>query len=343
MSASILKKPASPDAGRANGRDRGGARPVVVVYVETESDARAMIGQAKAVAAAFDAKIRLVGVVEPPKAGQPAIDPVDWDIRRREVSRHLGDLARQESSETREIGVQVLEGDPADQICNCVSASFDDIIVLRRDPGAGRWPLSAAACGAMASDAAAVLTIPPDLPAVASGTYSRVFVPLDGSANAESAIPTAVKLAKAHESELLLCHVSPEPVLTEIGPADAETASLRDRIARHNERVGQTYLDRVGSRLRDCGLSVSTRLLVDRDARRSLVGAVAREGADIVVMASHGRSGHADVTEGDVAGFILDRSPVPVLVTRQPRRPKEAHIFHDVRTEGIRHPADMEQ
>lgn len=195
----------------------------------------------------------------------------------------------------------------------------------------------------MASDVGAILAIPTRLAGKTIPAYNRVFVPLDGSANAESAIPKAARLAMAHGAELLLCHVTPKPVLTEMGPADFETIRLKERIARHNERVGQSYLNRVKDGLKDCGVPVSTRLFADGDPRRSLVSAIAREAVDIVVMGSHGQSGHADVHAGDVADFILDRSSVPVLVTRQPQGRREEHIFHDVRPEGVRHRIDLER
>lgn len=343
MSASAMTE--SPPATQAplRGDGRKDNIPDVVVYIEAGRDATALISHAEAVAAAFNANVLLVSVIEPPVAGIPAVDPVDWDIRRREVTRHLADLAKEFRSETRDIRVKVLEGQPAEQICNCVIRRSDDIVVVLRESGAGRWTSGEAASGAMISDADTILAIPAELERKAIRTYGRVFVPLDGSANAESAIPKAATLAKAHGGELLICHVTPEPVMTEIGPTDSETIRLKEAISRHNERVARGYLNRVEDRLNACGVPVSTRLLSGGDARRSLVATIEREAADIVVMASHGHSGHADVSAGDVAGFILDRSSVPVLVTRRPRGRKDKHIVQDVRPEGTRRPADPEQ
>ena len=327
----------------AKGDKRWNNAPDVVVYVEAERDPTAMIGHAKAVAAAFGANILLVSVIKPVEAGVSAVDPVDWGIRRSRVLRHLTDLAKKFRSETLEIRVRVLEGHPADQICNCVANKPNDIIAIQRAPGYGRWPAGAAACGVMASDVAAILVIPTSLAGKTIPVYSRVFIPLDGSANAESVIPRAARLAKEHSAELLLCHVTPKTVLTEIGPADTETIRLKEMIARHNEKVAKSYLNRVKDRLKEYNVPVSISLFTDGDPRRSLVSAIAREAADIVVMAAHGQSGYADVHAGDVAGFILDRSSVPVLVTRQPQGRKEEHIFHDVRPEGVRHRIDLER
>lgn len=326
----------------ANKNNRRDSVPNVVVYVDPEHDPKAMIGHARTVAVALGANLLLVRVIEPPEAGIAAVDPVDWDIRVREASRQLADLAKAFPTEDCKISVKVLEGHPAEQICGCVAGKPDDILVVPSAPGAGRWPVSEAACGAVASDVAAILAVSTQSVGKPTQAYRRVFVPLDGSANAESAIPKAAALAAAYGGELLLCHVVPEPVLTEVGPERSETLKLKDEIARHNQRVGESYLGRVKDGLKDCGVPVSTRLLTDGDARRSLVKAIEREAADIVVAASHGRSGHADVATGDVAAFILDRSSVPVLVTRESQGRRDEHIFHDLRHEGVRHPADLE-
>lgn len=313
----------------------------VIVCVDVEHDSRAMISHAKAVAEAFGSGVVLVSVIETHNTGAKAVDPLDWEIRRREVSTHLAGLAKEFSSDDCEIGVLVLEGQPSDQICKCAATGSHDIIVMSRGSGDERWRTSKVARGAMASDVDAILLVPADAPAIEARGYSKVFAPLDGSSLAESAIPKAARLARAHRAELVLCHVTPEPVLTEFGPVNSETVTLKERISQHNRRVGQGYLDRAKDSLKDAGVPVSTRLVTDGDARRMLVETIADEIADIVVMASHGKSAHADVGAGDVAGFILDRSEVPVLMVRQTGKRKDDHIFRNARSEGVRHPADM--
>lgn len=313
----------------------------VIVCVETGHDSRAMIGHAKAIAKAFDAEVVLVSVIETRAAESKAVDPLDWEIRRREVSAHLGDLAREFATRDCRMEVMVLEGQPDEQICNCAAKSAQDVIVVSRCPGGDHWRTSRIARGAMASDFGAILMVPGDAPTMEAPGYGRVFVPLDGSSLAESALSKAARLASACGSDLVLCHVTPEPVLTEVGPVDPEIVTLKERIAQRNRRVGQSYLDRVRDGLKYAGVRVSTRLVVGGDARRLLVATIAEENADIVVMASHGKSAHADVPVGEVADFVLDRSLVPVLIVRQADKRQDSHIFRNVRSEDVRHPADM--
>ena len=79
--------------------------------------------------------------------------------------------------------------------------------------------------------------------------YRRIMVPLDGSARAESVLPIATRLAKAHEAELLIAHVTPAPELTKVGPLTAQDLELEQRVIARNERVARSYLDQIRARL----------------------------------------------------------------------------------------------
>ena len=236
---------------------------------------------------------------------------------------------------------RLLEGQPTDQICRCVNEGRHEILALSRHSGRGHWRASVVAGSAMMSGVGAIFMVPDEAPEVPPAGYRKILVPLDGSPRAESAIPRAAQLAQAKGAELVLVHVIPEPVLTETGPADPETIKLRDKIAKRNRAVASDYLDRVRDRLKDCDIPVATKLIAGGDTRRALIEAISQEAVDIVVMASHGQSSHADVATGNVADFLLDRSAVPVLIVRQPRRKTDDHITRDMRSQGLRHPVDL--
>jgi nucleotide-binding universal stress UspA family protein len=169
--------------------------------------------------------------------------------------------------------------------------------------------------------------------------YQKILVPLDGSARAESALPTAVALAKAEGAELLLCYVAPQAGLTEFGTFDRDAAKLSAEVQKRNTLAGQTHLTKVKNSLAPHGLNVSTRIITDGDARRALMTAVDREAVDLLVMATHGQSGHSDVPAGDVAGFILGRADVPVLLVRNDGSRSDARAFLGVTAEGARQPS----
>ena len=75
------------------------------------------------------------------------------------------------------------------------------------------------------------------------------------------------------------------------------------------------YLEVVASRMRDIGLACSA--VADVAGPASAIARLA-DSADVpaIVMATHGRTGLARAVMGSVAGGVLARAHVPVLVVR---------------------------
>jgi nucleotide-binding universal stress UspA family protein len=63
-------------------------------------------------------------------------------------------------------------------------------------------------------------------------------------------------------------------------------------------------------------VALQARLVEDVAAASGIVQSAKDEGADLIVMGSHGRSGIARLMLGSVATKVVAESPVPVLVTR---------------------------
>ena len=87
---------------------------------------------------------------------------------------------------------------------------------------------------------------------------------------------------------------------------------------RRNERVAQDYLDRLRAHIDSKDVTVRILLLRGGDVRHTLMRAVMDQKADLVVMASHGQSGHMDVAAGSVATHLISHTPVPLLLVRSP-------------------------
>jgi nucleotide-binding universal stress UspA family protein len=131
----------------------------------------------------------------------------------------------------------------------------------------------------------------------------QLLVSLDGTPEAASVLPTASTLAHAVGAGLHLVRVVPE----HRPPA----ANVPELLA-----VATQYLDRVAAEVRQ-----ETSLVVDTAAREGepsarIVEEVLAAGADLVVMATHGRSGLQRAMLGSVAERTLAHSTVPVLLQR---------------------------
>lgn len=147
----------------------------------------------------------------------------------------------------------------------------------------------------------------------------RLLVPLDGSEMAETALPAASAVATAFEAEMLLMWAVPTPV-TISGERAAATKLMPTAAAALLEaEVAQaaTYLQGVAARFRGDGRVVS--VVVDRgEPVRVLLDLAAKRDVDLIVMATHGRSGVNAVWAGSVASRIMAQANRPVLLVRIP-------------------------
>jgi nucleotide-binding universal stress UspA family protein len=142
--------------------------------------------------------------------------------------------------------------------------------------------------------------------------YERVLVPLDGSDIAEAILPFVEKLAGPVDAEAMVVRVveplSAGEAFAAAGVAAADTLFLRQLEAKE-------YLARIERRLADKGIRVRTELRSGAPAAE-IVAAAAAWNADLIAMATHGRSGLGRLLVGSVAETVLRAAPVPVLMIR---------------------------
>jgi nucleotide-binding universal stress UspA family protein len=142
--------------------------------------------------------------------------------------------------------------------------------------------------------------------------YERMLVPLDGSEGAEAILPFAEQVAGPLDAEVVLLRVvepiSPVEVVASAGVVTPDTFTLRDMDAKR-------YLSEIEGRLSKKGLRVRTRVALGPPADEILAAARATS-ADLIAMATRGRSGLGRALFGSVAQSVLRASPVPVLLIR---------------------------
>ena len=124
--------------------------------------------------------------------------------------------------------------------------------------------------------------------------FKKLLVPLDGSTEAAAALPTAQVLARLGDGALTLLRVVHHPGVAATAEAERYLASVRDEVAAS-------------------GLSVSTAVETGVPADAIVAAAVA-EGADLIVMTTHARTGMPHLRIGSVAESVSALSPVPVVL-----------------------------
>lgn len=140
---------------------------------------------------------------------------------------------------------------------------------------------------------------------------STIVVPLDGSENAEQALPYARALAMRSGSPLVLVSVVDIPV--EFGAWSLASGGTYGIDLDKWKHESETYLSRVAA---DQG-GVPTRAVVrlGTAASETLAAAMSVENP-VIVMTTHGRTGMSRLFVGSVASKIVRDATFPVLVVR---------------------------
>jgi nucleotide-binding universal stress UspA family protein len=149
--------------------------------------------------------------------------------------------------------------------------------------------------------------------------YQRILVPMDGSELAESVLPHVEAVAKGCGAREAIFVRVVEPLRTAIASGDhilseSETEALQD----HHEKDADNYLHQLVERLDYSGVTLKAEVIVGK-AAESIVDFAADQHVDLIIMATHGRSGVSRWLSGSVAERVLRWSCVPVLMIRPPQ------------------------
>ena len=150
--------------------------------------------------------------------------------------------------------------------------------------------------------------------------YKKILVPLDGSKLAECALPHVEELAKGCDTEEVIL-VSVTERVQGYRALEEPSQPLGQRLVPEafgkKEKQAQRYLDRIAKTMEAKGINVGTEVLLWKPAE-AIVGYAKQFGCDLIVMASHGRSGPSRWAYGSVADKVLRASCIPVLMVRAP-------------------------
>jgi len=147
--------------------------------------------------------------------------------------------------------------------------------------------------------------------------FHSIMVPLDGSPLAERALPLATELARQKGAKLRLVLVHEPPP----APRDALAANMFVAIDRVNQRGERGYLRSIQRRLREDGIRLSAAVTLTGTPGPALAEFARETGTDLVVMATHGRSGIGRAWLGSVADYLVRHLDLPILLVRAPEPP----------------------
>lgn len=145
--------------------------------------------------------------------------------------------------------------------------------------------------------------------------FKNILLATDGSAAAEHAAKTAVGMARTHGAKLTALYVvDPYPYL---GIGESNPLGFQAYMSAAHEHAAQAHA-KVAELCSqgESPVALQARISEDLSASAGIVQMARDEGADLIVMGSHGRTGLARLMVGSVTAKVLAESTVPVLVVR---------------------------
>jgi nucleotide-binding universal stress UspA family protein len=283
--------------------------------------AEAVLPAVERLAARFQATVTLLHVLE-----QHAPATIHGE-------RHLTDTAEAEvylgavADRLRSGGIVVAthvhgarEGDVAQSIVDHAQELSADLIIICTHGGSGLRGLlfGSIAQQVLQRGMAPILLIRP----TESGNAPpfdprRIIVPLDGTPAHEPALATAEVLARVVSAELHLVLVIPTlaTLADERAAAGLLLPTTMTAILDLAQHGGVEYLAQIVARCRAEGLAVTAEVLRG-DAVPLVLDCAERVDADLMVLASHGRTGLDAILAGSVAPRIAGRVGRPLLLVR---------------------------
>ena len=148
--------------------------------------------------------------------------------------------------------------------------------------------------------------------------FKKMLCPTDFSEPADSALQVAREMAHAMQAKLILLNVVvpvavPVAVEIPVGAAVTPETTLRRYREQAEEMVGAMV-----ETLRPTGLDVQG-IVIEGDPAEAIVAAAEREKADLIVIATHGRTGWRRLVFGSVAEKVIRHATCPVLTIHEPR------------------------
>jgi nucleotide-binding universal stress UspA family protein len=150
--------------------------------------------------------------------------------------------------------------------------------------------------------------------------YQILLVPLDGSPRAEMILPHVWDLAMQFKSKVIFLMVV-EPPLQFVNPSlydnSIQADVIHDYLINYKRKKEEiiSYLAGFQEVFRKKG--IETNAFVEQGAVvENIISVAQRENADLIAIASHGRSGMSRVFYGSVAAGILQKIDRPMLIIR---------------------------
>ena len=149
----------------------------------------------------------------------------------------------------------------------------------------------------------------------------KILVPIDFSASSHAALDAATELAEKFHAEIVLLNVIPEFPNVSLPDSIAVAGVIEKAKQDANERFALSQ-----SSLGAKGIVVRAGVEVSNDVAGTILEAIEREEANLVVITTHGLSGWYPQVFGSTAEKIVKLAQCPLLLLRTPKPETTAKV-----------------
>jgi nucleotide-binding universal stress UspA family protein len=294
----------------------------LVVPLDGSPLAERAVPYAVRLAQAWQARLVIMQAVLAPATG--SVDSVNWERLQldaiSDAHDYLAELAESFSGQLAAMEIATPYGRAVDKILETVDVFGADAVVMATH---GRTGFAHVLYGSVTEAVLArgskpvfvVYARPGEAPApVFSPQNARLLVPQDGSEYDAPALRTALDMLGARGEIVLVSVVAPpEDVVRDT--SSGHVVAFVDQQEEARTREARDYLASVAEPLRQAPASIGVTVDVRvGDPASGISLAALDHQADLIVMATHGRTGIRRAVLGSVAGTVLRSGPTPVLL-----------------------------
>ena len=147
--------------------------------------------------------------------------------------------------------------------------------------------------------------------------YRYVLIPTDGSELAQKAIVHGLSFAKAVGAKVTALTVEPSFNVYDVPASRKDLMSAAfEEYAKLARAHAASILNGIADEAKVVGVECETVQVAHDHPYQAIVATATEKGCDLIVMASHGRSGIKAVVLGSVTARVLTHTTIPVLVYR---------------------------
>lgn len=230
-----------------------------------------------------------------------------------EAREYLESISSLKTRPNLRLHTQVSEGDVAGAIVDTAASKTVRLIAMSTHGYSGitRWVMGSVTEKVMRAPACPVMAIRSTKP------ISKILITLDGSDFSEQALAPGFEVANRLDGEVALLRAVSNVNIGEVAQLEEIERGLGRRLQGQMYDEAETYLGALATRHQRAGLNIQATVKIGPAAEGILEFADAHE-TDLIVMATHGRTGLQRWTYGSVTEKVLRGARCSLLIVRAP-------------------------